>query len=77
MEKSSISESLCGEFLRLDFLCRKLKKSDHIHDTWFYNNRLYLQVTEGDPKCSVSHITDLISRFGASLIDSLLVMKPV
>ena len=66
-----INESLCDPYKRLDYLCRKLKKSSHVHSTWFWNGRIFIKKTENSDKIHVSHVTDICSRFDRSIIDPL------
>ena len=54
-----INESLCNRYKRLDYLCRKLKKSGHVHSTWFWNGRIFIKKTENTEKIHVWHVTDI------------------
>jgi len=64
-----IVESLCREYARLDFVCRKLKKNNVIKDTWFFNGKLFIKLSEHSAKEKVSHINDIIQMVGQEQVD--------
>ena len=55
--KSYISESLCNEFHRLSYICRRLKRDRKINDTWYFNGRLYV-VDLNKEKIQIEHLVD-------------------
>ena len=55
---SFINESLCNEYHRLSYLCRRLKRDGRAKDTWFFNNKLFLTDMDGK-KHHIEHINDL------------------
>ena len=67
-----IVESMCREYSRLDFLCRKFKMHGDIYETWFFNGRLHIKITPNSKRIQVSHIQDLYERFGKQSIDNIL-----
>ena len=67
-----IVESICREYSRLDFLCRKLKMRDDVYETWFFNGRLHIKTTPNSKRIQVSQIQDLYERFGKPSIDDIL-----
>ena len=67
-----ISESLADGYRKLDFLCRKLKKNNTIHSTWFFNGRLWLKPSPDSDKIPVAHIHDLYKQFSPDVINPLL-----
>jgi len=67
-----ILESLCRDYSKLDFLCRRLKSRNVIHDTWFFNGRLFIKKTEFSSKEEVSHINDLYNFHDKAKIDNML-----
>ena len=69
--KIYISESLCDSFRRLDFACRRLKKTNQTHSAWFFNGRLWLKQCKDSNPRQISHITDLYTIFGKEAIDTL------
>lgn len=56
-----ILESLCREYSRLDYICRKLKSNGCIQETWFFNGRLYVKEREQSEKVEISHINDILT----------------
>ncbi len=56
--KSFISESICNELRRLDYVCRRLKKDGLISETWFFNGRLF--VVAKNNKIHIEHLTDIL-----------------
>jgi hypothetical protein len=73
--KIYISESLCDQYKKLDFACRKLKKSGSIESTWFFNGRLWVQKTPEALKKQICHIQDLYAMFDKKTIDTLFINK--
>ena len=69
--KSFINESLCPEFRKLDFVCRKLKKDGIIKDTWFFNGRLSV-VDKEDRKWYITHMNDVMKLVKKPIIESYL-----
>jgi hypothetical protein len=67
-----ILESLAPEFASMDYVCRVLKKSGKIHQSWFFNGRLYVVRAEEGAKECIGHITDLYNIFGNEVVDGLL-----
>ena len=69
LSRSFINESLCPEYRKLDFVCRKLKKNDIIADTWFFNGRLFV-VDKTGKKWFVSHMNDALKFASKEVIAS-------
>lgn len=40
-----INESMCPQYQKLDYACRRLKKDGKINATWFWNGRLFYKLT--------------------------------
>ena len=70
--KLYINESLCPQYKQLDFICRTLRGDGDIHNTWFYNGRLWVVKDEGDDKKPIGHIQDLYALLGAEKVDKTL-----
>ena len=58
-QKMSIVESICPEFKKMDYICRKLKADSIILETWFWNRHLYITMDNDSKSTTVSHINDL------------------
>ena len=71
-KKSFILESMSKEHRRLDYICRSLKKCRELHETWFYNGRLFVIIEDGGDRELIGHIDDLYSLFGRERVDGLL-----
>ena len=69
--KMSVTESMCPEYKRLDFVCRMLKKHGKIQKTWFSNRKLII-VDNFENQKTVSHINDLYNDFGIEAFDGKL-----
>ncbi len=67
--KSFINESLCPEFRKMDFVCRKLKKNKLVEETWFFNGRLYIVDNEGS-KLLISHMNDFDAVADESVVNA-------
>ena len=65
-----ISESLCDSYKRLDFVCRKLKKSHDADSYWFFNGRLWIKLHSASEKVQISHIEDLYNLYSKETIDA-------
>ena len=72
MSGAIISESMCREYARLDFVCRMLKKRGEAQETWFFNGRLFIKLALNAKRIQVTHIRDLYERFGHEIIDTIL-----
>ena len=70
-----ILESLSPIYATLDFVCRRLKKDQHLSDTWFFNGKLWVLEIGNPTKVNISHMCDLYTMFGVELVDSYLVRK--
>ena len=57
LEKSFINERLCYEYRQMDYICRRLKKSRRIKDTWFFNGKLFV-IDGAGKKHQIRYITD-------------------
>ena len=57
LDNSFINESLCYEYRQMDYVCRRLKKSELIKDTWYFNGKLFV-VDYAGKKHQIRHITD-------------------
>ncbi len=66
---SFISESLCPEYKKLDFVCRKLKKNMLIAETWFFNGRLFVIDNAGE-KMLITHMNDIFKIADESVVDA-------
>ncbi len=55
LNKSFTNESMCPEFRKLDFVCRKLKKDGIVEETWFFNGRLHVVCADGK-KSLIQHM---------------------
>ena len=71
--KIFISESLCKDFKKLDYASRKLKKNYKCHNSWFFNGRLWVQMTEISAGKQIGHIQDLYNIFGNQIVDDLFI----
>ena len=71
-EKMSIVKSICPEFKKMDYICRRLKADGIILETWFWNRRLYITTTDNAKSTTVSHINDLYGKFGLEVVDGYL-----
>ena len=40
--RMSVVESMCPEYRRLDYICRKLKTKELIDNTWFFGRKLFI-----------------------------------
>ena len=69
--RMSVVESMCPEYRRLDYICRKLKTKELIDNTWFFGRKLFI-IDSNNSKIIVSHITDLETKFGKQVIDDIL-----
>ena len=69
MEKVMILESLCKPYAEMDYICHSLKRNSEVVNTWFFNGRLYIEVTAG-VKTQISHKQDLYDIFGKQMIDA-------
>ena len=69
--RMSVVESMCPEYRRLDYICRKLKTKELIDNTWFFGRKLFI-IDSNNSKIIVSHITDLVTKFGKQVIDDIL-----
>jgi hypothetical protein len=69
--KVYITESLCDQYKKLDFACRKLKKAGKVESTWFFNGRLWIQKSADAQKKQICHLQDLYALFGEKTIDDL------
>ena len=67
--KSFINESLCYEYRHLDYICRRLKKSEKVKDTWFFNGKLFVVDFDGT-KHLIKHITDTYKFSSVEAIDA-------
>ena len=67
-----INESLCPQYQKLDYACRKLKKAGHIHSTWFFNGKLQYKLSENGDRVYVNHPADLVAKFPNGVINPLL-----
>ena len=67
----SVVESMCPAFRRLDFICRQLKTREKIGNTWFFNRKLLIVDNDGI-KSSITHINDLITKFGDDIVQAIL-----
>ena len=54
-EKIYINDSLCKLNKELFYKCRELKKAKKVYDTWFFNNKICLQVSANGPIKNVFH----------------------
>ena len=55
--KSFINESLCHDYRKIDYICRRLKRSELIKDTWYFNGKLFV-IDWNDKKHQIRHLTD-------------------
>ena len=67
-----INESLCPQYQKLDYACRKLKKAGHMHSTWFFNGKLQYKLSENGDRAYVNHPADLLAKFPNDVIKPLL-----
>ena len=67
----SVTESICPEYKRLDFVCRMLLKRGEIQKTWFFNRKLVI-VDNFENQKTVSHINDLYNDFVIEAVDGIL-----
>ena len=67
-----INESLCPQFQKLDYACRKLKKAGHMNSTWFFNGKLQYKLTENGDRVYVTHANDLLTKFPVEIVQPLL-----
>ena len=72
MDKVMITESLCPQLAQLDYACWQLKKNKCIHQTWFFNGRLFVVINDGEKKRQITHITDMHELFGKQEIYDIL-----
>ena len=73
--KLSVVESMSWDFKRMDFLCRRLKATNQVKDTWFFMGKLNL-IDLNNNKSLISHIDDLYKKFGKEDVLKLLEKKP-
>ena len=71
MKKIFITDSLCFEYKKLDYVCRCLKDRGEIKDCWFFNGKLFI-ILLSEEKLTVRSIDDLYNRFTVPLINSFL-----
>ena len=71
MSNAFIIESMTREDSLIDYICRQLKKTNMLCETWFFNGRLWLKVGEHDKKMQISHIQDLWDIFGRDNIQEM------
>ena len=69
--KMSVVESICPEYKRMDYVCRRLLKDNKIEKTWFFNRKLNI-VSEGGDKKVITHLDDLYKLFSHQIIDDYL-----
>ena len=62
-----INESLCSEYHRLFYVCRRLKSDNHIKDCWFFGGKL-IAVDHANKKSRIEHITDT---YAYALVDAI------
>ena len=72
MENIIITESLSYGYKRLNFICRMLKKNNLIHDTCFFNGRLFIKSHPTADRLAIVHINELYNLFQKYIIDGLL-----
>ena len=72
LAKSFISESMCFELRRLDYICRRLKKDKYIFDTWFFNGRLYVLKNDKGKRVQIQHMLDLLPFAVRDMVDRYL-----
>lgn len=71
-EKAIISESLCPEYNRLFYLCRCAKRDKVVSETWFFNGRLFIKMSEDAERQQITHIYDLYDKLGVEYVNGKL-----
>ena len=70
--KLFISDSMCYENHQLAYLCRQLKNAKKIHSTWFFNNVLYIKLTENGNITKIYHKKDIEEVLNVDNLDDFL-----
>ena len=52
-----VNESLCSQYHKLHYVCRKLKSDGKIKDCWFFRGKLFA-VDHVNKKSQIDHIVD-------------------
>ena len=64
--KVFLNDSMCMEVQRLFYLTRKLAKTPKVHKTWFFNNTIYITLSEDGDRIKIFHSSDLEKILGIS-----------
>ena len=70
MDRVMITESLCREYAKMDYVCRMLKKNGRVKQTWFWNGRLHVGFDDNTQN-EIRHSADLYGLFGNTVIDAI------
>ena len=70
--KLFISESMCHKNHQLAYKCPQLTNAGKIHSTWFWNNAVYVKLSERSNSVKFFHIIDIEKLFGIDSLDDFI-----